>query len=291
MEIKNMSIVKEKKCQYWRKAQIIFGLALFMLVAANISVPAQVHPENCPLDGSNISGDIDPDGSPFIVTGSGTTTLSVSLKTFGGDWSPTGPLPDGQNPGGFVNNSLTILSTTNVNVVVGSIPTGKGTITVSANKIDPAQNASFQIKFVTTFGHYIIINVVLECPNITLGCTLSQGYWKNHPDVWAVSGLTLGNRSYTNQQLLSILNTPVRGNGLVSLSYQLIAAKLNAATGANVPTAVSTGISAADTQIGSLLVPPVGNGSLSTNSTRSLTALLDTYNNGLALDGPPHCDE
>src|SRR5688572_23676843 len=61
------------------------------------------------------------------------------------------------------------------------------------------------------------------------GCTLTQGYWKNHPEAWPVASLELGSVTYSKAQLLSIFRTPVSGNGLVSLAHQLIAAKLNVA--------------------------------------------------------------
>ena len=119
------------------------------------------------------------------------------------------------------------------------------------------------------------------------GCTLTQGYWKNHPNAWPVTTLTLGTVSYSQSQLLQILNRPVRGNGLVSLAHQLIAAKLNVANGAN-GTAVAQTIANADALIGNLVVPPVGNGSLSPSSTSSLTGALGDFNEGTT--GPGHCD-
>src|SRR5688572_26907655 len=62
-------------------------------------------------------------------------------------------------------------------------------------------------------------------------CVFTQGYWKNHAEAWPVSTLVLGTVSYSQAQLLEILRTPVRGNGLISLAHQLIAAKLNVANG------------------------------------------------------------
>jgi hypothetical protein len=119
------------------------------------------------------------------------------------------------------------------------------------------------------------------------GCTLTQGYWKNHAAAWPVSSLKLGTVTYTKAQLIAILETPVRGNGLVSLAHQLIAAKLNVAKGAS-PRAVAAAISLADAMIGSRVIPPVGGGSLSTSATGLLTEVLDAYNNGKI--GPGHCD-
>ena len=54
-------------------------------------------------------------------------------------------------------------------------------------------------------------------------CTLTQGYWKNHASAWPVSSLTLGSVSYDQDELIAILKTPVKGNGLVKLAHQLIA--------------------------------------------------------------------
>ena len=90
---------------------------------------------------------------------------------------------------------------------------------------------------------------------------MQQGYWKNNAEAWPVSSLTLGSGSYTQSELLQILNSPVAGNGLISLAHQLIAAKLNVASGANASAIAST-IAAADALIGGLVVPPVGAGSL-----------------------------
>jgi hypothetical protein len=81
------------------------------------------------------------------------------------------------------------------------------------------------------------------------------------------------------------------GNGLVQLARQLIAAKLNVATGATTPAGVANDITSADLLIGDLVVPPVGTGYLAPGKTSSLVASLDVYNNGLAVGGAPHCAE
>jgi hypothetical protein len=119
-------------------------------------------------------------------------------------------------------------------------------------------------------------------------CTFTIGYWKTHPEVWPVAGLTLGSVAYTAAELLSILNQPSGGNGLIILAHQLIAAKLNIAAGAD-PTPVSATIAAADAQIGALVVPPVGAGFLTPASTSGNATILDNYNNGNL--GVPHCGQ
>jgi len=120
----------------------------------------------------------------------------------------------------------------------------------------------------------------------SINCTFTQGFWKNHASAWPVASLTLGSVSYTKAELLTILGTPVQGNGLISLAHQLIAAKLNIVQGAD-PSAASAAIAAADALIGGLVVPTIGVGSLAPGTTSSLTQTLDDYNNGVI--GPGHC--
>ncbi|MCB2406792.1 hypothetical protein [Hymenobacter lucidus] len=115
-------------------------------------------------------------------------------------------------------------------------------------------------------------------------CTYTQGYWKNHPESWPVNSLQIGTTTYDKAQLLTILGTPVKGNGLISLAHQLIAAKLNVANGSS-PTALGTAIAQADAKIGGL---NLFTGSLKPADTSALTTTLDNYNNGIT--GPGHCN-
>ena len=144
---------------------------------------------------------------------------------------------------------------------------------------------------------------VLGCATLDCGhstsCTFTQGYWKTHgvvptgnnayawPDVAKASGLQLGSVSYTAADLLSILNKPAAGNGLVALAHQLIAAKLNVAAGGD-PTAVAADIATSDALIGSLVIPPLGGGYLAPSLTSGLVGALSSYNEGAT--GPGHCD-
>ena len=117
-------------------------------------------------------------------------------------------------------------------------------------------------------------------------CTYTQGYWKNHAEGWPLQSLTLGAVSYSQSQLLQILNRPAQGNGLLTLAHQLIATKLSIANGAD-PTAVQQAVIDADSIIGGLIVPPIGNGHLSPNQTSDLTETLTEFNEGTI--GPGHC--
>jgi hypothetical protein len=117
-------------------------------------------------------------------------------------------------------------------------------------------------------------------------CTLTQGFWKNHEEVWPLEELTMGGVTSTKAQALDILRTPPRGDATFNLIHQLIAAKLNIAAGADA-SALGTTIADADTW---LAANPLG--SKPTGSARTagleLAGVLDSFNNGVI--GPGHCD-
>jgi hypothetical protein len=135
-------------------------------------------------------------------------------------------------------------------------------------------------------------SISVMCPPTGGGCTRTQGFWKTHPEAWPggvlSGGMTLGSVTYTAAQLEAIFTQPVRGNGLISLSHQLIAAKLNVGSGAD-PSGIQSAIDAADALIGSRVVPPVGSGYLAPSSTSALNTALTNFNEGLT--GPGHCVE
>jgi hypothetical protein len=99
--------------------------------------------------------------------------------------------------------------------------------------------------------------------------------------------LQLGNVTYDQQQLLDILHESVRGNGLLILAHQLIAAKLNIAAGAD-PSCIKETIAAADALIGDLVIPPIGNGYLAPRDAAPLAGILGQFNEGNMC--APGCD-
>ena len=117
-------------------------------------------------------------------------------------------------------------------------------------------------------------------------CRFTLGYWKNHPGVWPVLSLTLGTVTYTQSDLIQILDQPANGNGLLILEHQLIAAKLNALLSAP-PPAIAADIATADLLIGGLIPPPIGGDTLDPASVTGLESDLDAFNNGQA--GGDHC--
>jgi hypothetical protein len=134
-------------------------------------------------------------------------------------------------------------------------------------------------------------SITITCvtpPRTSTDCTESVGYWTRHPESWSrVTSLTLGSVTYTQAQLLAILRQPARGNGLVSLAHQLIAARLNLLLGVVPPASVTLAVEQADAVIGALVVPPVGGGRLVPCAARQLNWTLRSFNNGRL--GPERC--
>jgi len=119
------------------------------------------------------------------------------------------------------------------------------------------------------------------------GCTRTQGYYKNHPDALPDTML-LGSVTYTREQLVQILRRPVRGNGLISLEHQLIAAQANIASGASAPQEVLDAIEEANALIAGAQAANPNNPYLSPSAVGELVDILSDYNEGVT--GPGRCD-
>ncbi|MEC7520734.1 MAG: hypothetical protein VYE22_12750 [Myxococcota bacterium] len=122
------------------------------------------------------------------------------------------------------------------------------------------------------------------------GCTLTQGFWKNHPEAWPVTSLTIGPHTYDQAQLLALLRTPVRGDASVALAHQLIAAELNVAAGAAPVPAIADAQTWMSAHGGGAMLPyGVRASSPAGRMAVRLNEALTAYNEGRT--GPGHCDD
>jgi uncharacterized delta-60 repeat protein len=113
-------------------------------------------------------------------------------------------------------------------------------------------------------------------------CPNGQGYWKNNSSLWPVNMLALGNHSYTKQELLAILNNSTTSDASIIMARQLIAAKLNAANGAEVGS-VEAVIMDADVLLAGYsgkLALKVKPKSSAGQAFVNVADVLDAYNNG-----------
>jgi hypothetical protein len=119
------------------------------------------------------------------------------------------------------------------------------------------------------------------------GCTLTLGFWKNHLSDWP-SGYDPSDPFFlSGGTWLDALSTPPKGNAYYILSQQYVAAVLNAASGASVPSNVQTAIDGATAYFTANAPTPAPSGTVR-DQLIAWASLLDQYNNGFV--GPGHCN-
>jgi hypothetical protein len=236
----------------------------------------------------------------FAVTGAGVLGLlgarkasacSIEATCIGRtDNSVTIRVVFGETCGDTVPRQIQVTGVSGTGATLGPITfTGNadGTTDITIDGLECDASYTFEIVGIAIVGDDELrsdtIRVTSCSPECADGCTRTQGYWRNHPGEWLGVSLSLGNNEYTQAELLAIFRTPVRGNGLILLAHQLIAAKLNVLAGASSPDAL-TAIAAADDLIGNLVV---GVDSLHPATASGLAETLDQFNNGNL--GPLHC--
>ena len=116
--------------------------------------------------------------------------------------------------------------------------------------------------------------------------TATPGYWKNHPEAWPVSEITIGCREYIKDEAISWMWCPVRGDKTITMFRALVAAKLNVLIG-NDDSCIACTIRVADWW---MRCHPVGSEVKANSRAWKLGELLysrlDDYNNG-ELCAPP----
>jgi len=220
----------------------------------------------------------------------------VDFNTFGG-WSS--PLAQSHVIGSFegrptfntegTGDDYRLAAGEGIEVELGQLFDETGVAATDYDELEPSTGYVFRIRANNTSGGApspYTETMSVTSAGMAQNCTFTQGYWKNHTEVWPVASLTLGTVNYTAAQLLEIFEQPAGGNKLTMLAHQLIAAKLSLANGAD-PSLVAATIASADALIGGLVVKPIGSGALPTNPANGYANTLDDFNNGLI--GPGHC--
>jgi hypothetical protein len=140
-------------------------------------------------------------------------------------------------------------------------------------------------------GPYIGAAYVFKTYNRLL---VGPGFWQNALFAAPVDLLTMGDKTYTQGELLTLLSTPVGGgpkaDASLILAKQLIAAKLNIASGSDA-TPVAAIIADADSLLGGFrgklpngVAPQSATGQGMVNDA----AILDSYNSGKLTAPPPN---
>jgi hypothetical protein len=169
-------------------------------------------------------------------------------------------------------------------------PLGNNTVQIA----DINQSGVVKMKVVLAGNNGFVgsgaIDNIIFCKDVppppSVGCTKTQGYWKNHASgkkadpawgSWASAQFFSSGKTY-----LEILNTPPKGgDAYIILAHQYIAAKLNVAAGASMPANVQTAYNGATTYFN-------GGSSPSRSTLIQWADMLASYNEGKI--GPGHCD-
>ncbi len=88
----------------------------------------------------------------------------------------------------------------------------------------------FYVVLIATLGLSLTLAIGQITAQDNSTCPVGQGYWKNTP-TWPITQIMLGSQTYTQVEVLILLNTPPAGDASLILAHQLIAAKLNVAKG------------------------------------------------------------
>lgn len=145
------------------------------------------------------------------------------------------------------------------------------------------------------------VHVTIPCPT---GCTLTQGYWKTHNDLFSGGAPTddtweeiLPDGEETifflsGQTWFEVFWTAPKGNAYYNLAHQYMAAVLNRLNGASDPGGIDDAIADAEALFNTY-TPDQVDGWKGKQEERkqfiALAGILGDYNEGLA--GVPHCDE
>ncbi len=123
-----------------------------------------------------------------------------------------------------------------------------------------------------------------------MGCTYTQGYWKNHTDdpTWSAVGGPSAPFFATGKTYLEVLHEPPHGNAFFILAHQWIAAELNVAAGAPMSPTTQGQFDEAK----ALLQKYSADADIPKHQPDraraiELSTALDDWNNGKS--GPPHC--
>ncbi len=94
----------------------------------------------------------------------------------------------------------------------------------------------------STEGQTFSYEICCEPKDGDKGCVRTQGYWKRHPYDWPVWELEIGGVTYSKGDLIDLLEMSPKGDASLILLKQLVAAMLNAESGAAVPWEVQDAI-------------------------------------------------
>jgi hypothetical protein len=134
----------------------------------------------------------------------------------------------------------TTIATTGYYTFTG-LPAGRYTVTVSTSTLPAGLTPTYDLDGIGTPNKAgLTLGAGQSNPNVDFGYrpvapagTGTPGYWKNHPEAWPVAAITIGGRTYTRDQAISLMSTSGGGDKTYTMFNALVSAKLNVGIGNN----------------------------------------------------------
>ena len=118
--------------------------------------------------------------------------------------------------------------------------------------------------------------------HVAEGCTYTQGWYKNPKHQWP-AGFSRDAQFDGGLSWINLYNTPPKGSAYIQLAHQYMTAQMNIASGASVPADVQVAYDKATAYFAA------GGAGAGSGDIAGVAAILDAYNNGVAVGGPAHC--
>jgi len=247
------------------------GDPAFIVDPRSVTIRVQINGACGPAGGNMLGADLEVVGDvldpiTFAVIKSGVLLTGTFVNMGESVGTATTALFDFRftNPGGLL-------------VIDGDWPAGE-----DVGVLLTSENSNFAGDCTVAFsgGAKGSIGPIPPAPPVGIG-TGTQGYWKNHLEVWPLDPITVGGVTRSAADGQNLMLRPPKGDKTWNMYRQLTAAKLNVANGTD-SSCISSVIADADQW---LIDYPLGSG-VSAGSTAwkdsgdALHETLDAYNNG-----------
>lgn len=176
---------------------------------------------------SNIDGGGAFSGGSFSISGNVTDTATSAVYSgvlLSGTVSDYGIIDAGISGG-------TDLADFSMNATGGSMLALVGGSGATINALVALEGSNFSGSFAAPWSADRAKGDIAPPPSVPQLPPHTIGFWINHPEVWPVSSMVICGNSLNQTELLSVLGTSPRGDVTIIMARQLIASRLNVASG------------------------------------------------------------
>jgi hypothetical protein len=159
------------------------------------------------------------------------------------------------------------------------IPTGTAPSPPGPDNIGTSNGAGFSVGSGVVFGSTSTNIGFVPAPVAGPG-TGTPGYWKNHPEAWPVSSITVGGVTYSKAQAIALLGKTGKDK-TITMFQSLVSAMLSVKAG-NDGSCISAAIAQGNAWLAAYPVGSnVAGGSAARAAGDPVHITLDAYDNGL----------